>query len=233
MRYVSEERPQPEADRHRQLLLDQLPHVLVAQEAACRGRTARSCRASRNSASSGGLSKPYSFLHLLDLLRVESRRPALPERAPSPVAPARISATSCSTGPPGTNWMMMNVTVSTPSSVGIISSSRLSDVAQHAIASHRQRLAPARCRGVLDPPRRRPTRPASRRTRRSCSTSGIGGMPNLSQYETRSSPAIQLRDLVVVRASRRGRARGTRRAAPRGLRAASIAVEHRVDGRVP
>jgi len=68
------------------------------------------------------LSKPYSFFNSSSRCLSRSR-PAL-YRLVSP-GPALASASTCSTGPPGTNCMTMKVMVSAPTSVGTISSTRL------------------------------------------------------------------------------------------------------------
>ena len=133
-----QEGPQPEADRDRQLLLDQLPDVLVVQEAAAEVEAQRSCPASRRSArapacrSRTASSAPRSASASTVAARRGSRRRRRRRCA------ARASAMSCSTGPPGTNWMTMKVIGQRAEQRRHHQQQALEDVAQHRVRSLRR-----------------------------------------------------------------------------------------------
>ena len=112
------------------------------------------------------LVEAVELLDLLDLLRVEVAASAAGSAPPSPAGCARISATSCSTGPPGTNWMTMNVTVSDPEQRRDHQQQAFGDVLEH-LGDSAPSGRPALAHGVLEPPRRDDPRRAtnSRNTR--------------------------------------------------------------------
>ena len=91
-RVDQQERPQPEADRHRQLLQDQLPDVLVVEEALAEVE-ARELPEHLDEALVRRLVEAVELLDLLDALRVDALAPAVAAcRAAGPFAAAALAA---------------------------------------------------------------------------------------------------------------------------------------------